>query len=145
MALTLLSVFGFALMAGGLLGLVITRTAFTPFVPAIVLQVAAVALMLWARRTFGRRSFHLEADPTAGGLVTTGPYRYIRHPIYAAVCLFAWGAVLGTPAVLTIGLAAMATIGALIRIACEERLLRRRYPDYVAYSRRTKRMIPFVF
>lgn len=145
MALTLLSVFGFALMVGGLLGLVITRTAFTPFIPSIVFQVAALALMLWARRTFGRRSFHLEADPTAGGLVTTGPYRYIRHPIYAAVCLFAWGAVLGTPAVLTIGLAALATIGALLRIVCEERLLRRRYPDYVAYSRRTKRMIPFVF
>ena len=45
-----------------------------------------------ARVTFGRRSFHAAANPTAGGLVTTGPYRIIRHPIYTAACLFGWGA-----------------------------------------------------
>src|SRR6266516_2249539 len=54
----------------------------------IALQIAAVLLFLWARITFGRRSFHLAANPTEGGLVTTGPYRHIRHPIYTALCLF---------------------------------------------------------
>jgi hypothetical protein len=57
---------------------------------AIALQLIAVALMVLARVTFGRRSFHAAANPTAGGLVTTGPYRIIRHPISAA-CLFGWG------------------------------------------------------
>ena len=140
-----LSVVGFALMAGGLAALALTRTLLSPFVPAVVLQVAAVALMLWARRTFGRRSFHLSADPSQGPLVTTGPYRFIRHPIYAAVCLFAWASVLGTPSLFTAVIAAATSIGAVIRILCEERLLRERYPEYAAYSRRTKRMIPFVF
>src|SRR4030095_11739483 len=60
----------------------------------IALQVVAVLLMLWARLTFGRRSFHAAANPTAGGLVTWGPYRYWRHPIYAAVLLFLWAGVL---------------------------------------------------
>ena len=50
----------------------------------------AFLLILWARVTFGRRSFHVVANPTEGGLVTSGPYRYIRHPIYAAICLFTW-------------------------------------------------------
>src|SRR5438067_12980174 len=45
------------------------------------LQVAAAALMLWARVTFGGRSFHAGANPTPGGLVTTGPYRLVRQPI----------------------------------------------------------------
>ena len=53
----------------------------------IALQGLAIALMLWARLTFGMRSFHATANPTEGGLVTAGPYRYWRHPIYAAVLL----------------------------------------------------------
>jgi len=44
--------------------------------------------MLWARLTFGGRSFHAGANPTAGGVVTTGPYRFVRHPIYAAILYF---------------------------------------------------------
>ena len=64
---------------------------------SIAFQVIAVLLMLWARVTFGRRSFHAAANPTAGGLVTWGPYRYWRHPIYAAVLLFLWAGVLSHP------------------------------------------------
>jgi protein-S-isoprenylcysteine O-methyltransferase Ste14 len=51
-------------------------------------QLLALGLFLWARITFGRRSYHFVADPTKGGLVLGGPYRYIRHPIYAAMRLF---------------------------------------------------------
>jgi protein-S-isoprenylcysteine O-methyltransferase Ste14 len=54
----------------------------------ITIQVVAALLMVWARLTFGIRSFHGTANPTAGGLVTTGPYRYFRHPIYAAILYF---------------------------------------------------------
>lgn len=43
--------------------------------------------MAWARLTFGRRSFHASAVPTAGGVETRGPYRFIRHPIYTAACV----------------------------------------------------------
>jgi protein-S-isoprenylcysteine O-methyltransferase Ste14 len=50
--------------------------------------------VIWARVAFGRRSFHLAANPTEGGLVTTGPYRLIRHPIYTGVCLVAGAEVL---------------------------------------------------
>lgn len=140
-----MSVIGFVLMVGGIVALIVTRTIVSPYLPAIALQVVAFVLMLWARRTFGRRSFHVAADPSEGGLVTTGPYRFIRHPIYAAVSLFVWASVLGSPSVQTAVFAAVATIGAVVRILCEEQLLRRQYPDYASYASRTKRMIPFVF
>jgi protein-S-isoprenylcysteine O-methyltransferase Ste14 len=144
-AVKLLSIAGYLMMLGGILALIVTRTIVSASVPAIIAQVAALVLMLWARRTFGRRSFHLGADPTDGGLVTAGPFRFVRHPIYTAVSLFVWAAALGSPSVRTLAFAVLVTIGAIMRIFCEERLLVRRYPEYVVYSRTTKRMIPFVF
>src|SRR5215208_1932803 len=115
---------------------------------AVGLQVAAAALMLWARVTFGRRSFHAAANPTAGGLVTWGPYRYWRHPIYAAILLFVWVGIHSQhspPSLPAILLAGLATIMTAVRIQAEETLVRGMYPEYSAYAARTKRIIPFVF
>ncbi len=98
--------------------------------------------MLWARVTFGMRSFHADARPTAGGLVTTGPYRYIRHPIYAAVGVFVWPGILAHISPLAIVLGVVATISILIRIRCEEKLVTELYPEYQEYAVRTKRLLP---
>ena len=117
----------------------------SPFLPAIVAQVAAFALIVSARLTLGSRSFHLSAAPLDGGLVTSGLYKFIRHPIYAAVCLFVWAAVLGSPSIQTLLFVLLVTVGAVTRLLCEERSLSQRYPEYIDYSRKTKRMIPFVF
>ena len=53
--------------------------------------------MLWARLTFGWRSFHAGARPTEGGIVTRGPYHWVRHPIYLAILLFTWAGVASRP------------------------------------------------
>jgi protein-S-isoprenylcysteine O-methyltransferase Ste14 len=63
----------------------------------IMIQLCSVALMIWARVTFGLRSFHPTANTTRGELVTTGPYRWLRHPIYAAVIYFSWASVISYP------------------------------------------------
>lgn len=112
----------------------------------IALQVLAALLMLWARLTFGMRSFHAAANPTAGGLVATGPYRYWRHPIYAAILLFVWAGVLshGMPSLADVALAVLATGMTLVRVHAEEELLRVAMPEYADYAARTKRFIPFV-
>src|SRR5664279_3512256 len=114
----------------------------------LALQGIAVLLMIWARLTFGMRSLHATANPTEGGLVTNGPYRYWRHPIYAAVLLFVWTGVLtqgGPPAVDALVLAGIATVMTAIRIQAEEQLLLASMPEYAAYATRTKRLVPFVF
>jgi protein-S-isoprenylcysteine O-methyltransferase Ste14 len=108
-------------------------------------QALAVLLMVWARATFGIRSFHATANPTAGGLVTTGPYRYLRHPIYAAVLLFVWSGVLSNPSRQAIALGAIASAATVVRMISEERLVRRRYPEYASYAARTARLVPFIF
>ena len=140
-----LSILGYIAMMGGLFGLVATRSLFSssPFV--ISLQALAVLLFHWARFTFGRRSCHVVADPTEGGLVTDGPYRYIRHPIYTAFCLFTWAGVASHWSWST-GLCNGLILGStIIRIFCEESLVAARYPEYVQYAGTTWRMIPYVY
>jgi len=140
-----LSILGYLAMVAGILGLVWTHRLFAPTLAVIVPQLAALGLGVWARITFGRRSFHLAANPTAGGLVTTGPYRFIRHPIYAAVCLLMLPGALAHRSLGSTSFAAVTIAGVLIRIACEERLVCGRYPEYREYAARTWRMVPFIF
>ena len=83
-------------------------------------------------------------NPTAGGLVTTGPYRYIRHPIYTAVLLFTWAGAIANWSLPAIGLAVALTVGAGVRMWCEEQMVVITYPEYREYARVTKRVIPGV-
>jgi protein-S-isoprenylcysteine O-methyltransferase Ste14 len=141
----IVSITAFLVSVLALMALIMNHGLFTLSPVAITVQVLAAVLMIWARLTFGIRSFHASANPTAGKLIMRGPYKHIRHPIYSAVVVFAAVGVLANWSVLNgfLGLAVVA--GMVTRSLCEEHLLLVQYPDYADYARRTWRMIPYVF
>lgn len=110
----------------------------------ISVQALAIALSIWARRSFPRGTFRVAADPAADALIQRGPYRVLRHPMYAAALLFVWAAVLSHRSVLTWTLGLVLTVIVAARVVGEERILRARYDGYDAYARSTKALIPFV-
>src|SRR4051794_8885325 len=142
---TTLSILGFAVAVLAIAWMAMRGVVFCAEPAGIFVQVLAAALMGWARITFGRRSFHAAANQTAGGLVSHGPYRYWRHPIYAAILYFVWAAVAchHEKTVAWVG-GVVITLGLALRMAMEERLLGREMPGYSEYAARTKRVIPFV-
>ena len=78
-------------------------------------------------------------------LVTTGPYRYIRNPIYSGMILAAIGTAV---AVSWYWLVAVVLMGAyfIYSATVEEHIMERLFPnDYPAYKRSTKMLIPFIF
>ena len=113
------------MMVGGLVGLYETGALFSRSPVVIGVQVAAVLLMVWARVTFGARSFHAAANPTGGGLVTTGPYRFIRHPIYTAACLIGWAGVAAHWSAASAAFGALLFAGALVSDAVRGKARRR--------------------
>ena len=135
----------FAAMVAGIIGMYYAGALFHRTPLAIASQVLAGGLMVWARITFGSRSFHAAASPTAGGIVRTGPYRFIRHPIYTAGIIFVVPAAIaaGTPKALAF--AALVVAGGIVRMLCEESMLVRQYPEYADYMRTTSRSIPGIF
>ncbi|HEY7417241.1 MAG TPA: isoprenylcysteine carboxylmethyltransferase family protein [Ktedonobacteraceae bacterium] len=80
-------------------------------------------------------------------VITTGPYRYVRHPMYAGGLLLFLGTplLLGSWYGLLLALVMVLIIG-LGRIALEERTLREELPGYDAYMKQVKyRLIPYVW
>jgi protein-S-isoprenylcysteine O-methyltransferase Ste14 len=104
-----------------------------------------LALAVWARIYLGRNwgmPMSEKADPE---LVTTGPYRVIRHPIYSGIIL----AMVGTTiAVSLYWLIAVVVLGAyfIYSAVVEERHMAEVFPDaYPRYKQSTKMLIPFIF
>jgi len=110
----------------------------------LALFVLGLALAVWARFFLGRNwgmPMSEKADPE---LVRSGPYRYIRHPIYSGIIL----AMIGTTVAVSVyWLIAAVVIGAyfISSAVVEERTMTRRFPDvYPEYKRETKMLIPFI-
>ena len=79
-------------------------------------------------------------------LVTSGAYRYIRHPLYASLLYLAWGVMLKHITVWSVLLALVATVALYATARLEEQENLRNFgSEYADYMRHTKRFIPFVF
>lgn len=118
----------------------------SPLLAAIgaVVFASGIALAIWARVSLGRNWGMPMSQKLEPELVTTGPYRFVRHPIYSGLL----AALLGTALVTNlIGLAIVAILLAYFYYcaAVEEKNLAATFATaYPAYRARTKMLIPFI-
>lgn len=124
--------------------------AFVPDSPGAVLglslSIAALALVLYAAASLRAVNFSVLPEPVVGGtLIERGPYRRVRHPMYAAVLLAGAGAVVANGDAIHALWLALLVLVLWIKIGREERLLRARYPGYADYRRRVKALVPGLF
>ena len=103
-----------------------------------------IAFAIWARRHLGKSWNARPSIQEEHELVTTGPYRFVRHPIYTGVMIAVLGSTLvgGTFWFLIFILFCFELVW---RIRIEERLMLQQFPNqYPDYKKRTKALIPFV-
>ena len=81
--------------------------------------------------------------PEARGLVTRGPYRLVRHPVYLGELAASLGLVLGAPTAWNLTAAGVMLVAQLVRMRLEERALEGAFPEYAAYAARTPRIVPW--
>ncbi len=121
-------------------------TVHSPVLGAIgaVVFASGIALAVWARVHLGRNWGMPMTQKAEPELITSGPYRLVRHPIYAGLLLGLLGTALITN---LIGLIIVAISGAYFYYSAsvEETNLTRTFPTaYPAYRTRTKMLIPFI-
>ena len=111
----------------------------------LVLFALGLGFAIWARLHIGRNWGTPMTQKDEPELVTGGPYRLVRHPIYSGIL----AAGIGTAIALSwLWLVAVALAGVyfIYSAVVEERYLTGRFPDdYPAYKRSTRMLVPFVF
>lgn len=111
----------------------------TLYATAVAIELAAVILNQFGRLYLGRRFALLPANR---GVVASGPFRFVRHPVYAGWLLLMTGRAMAHPSARNAIGVALAIPFMVWRIAQEEALLGRD-PDYQAYMTRTRfRLVP---
>ena len=80
--------------------------------------------------------------PEARGLVTRGPYRVVRHPVYLGEIGACAGLVLAAPAAWNVAVLGLFTAAQAVRMRLEEKALAAEFPQYVQYAARTGRLLP---
>lgn len=114
-----------------------------PLPPLLIAVFLGSALwLLWAWRSLGD-SLTPDPRPNAKGLKTSGPYRWIRHPMYLGLLVPSVGVAL-CDGLAWLGFIPLA-LALKAKILLEERLLRHTYAGFEEYARRTWRLIPYLW
>lgn len=108
----------------------------------VALVLAGNLFQIWAKFSL-RRSFGVA--PANRGIKVSGPYRFVRHPMYAGYFATHLGIMLLMPSLLNLAIYALSWCSQILRLLAEERLLNQD-PVYQEFSQTTRwRMLPGVF
>jgi protein-S-isoprenylcysteine O-methyltransferase Ste14 len=95
--------------------------------------------------SLGRNLTPLPRPKDDATLVVAGAYRLVRHPIYSGLAAMAFGWGMWVHGWLTLGYALLLFVFFDCKSRREERWLREKFPEYAAYQRRVRKLIPFIY
>ena len=110
-----------------------------------VLFVLGLSFAIWARVHIGRNWGTPMSRKDEPELVTSGPYRRVRHPIYSGILCAGAGTAIALSWIWFIPVA-LAGVYFVYSATVEERYMTEQFPEtYPAYRRSTKMLVPFIF
>jgi protein-S-isoprenylcysteine O-methyltransferase Ste14 len=111
----------------------------------LVLFGLGLAFAIWARLHIGRNWGTPMSKKDEPELVTSGPYRLVRHPIYSGILLAGVGTAMALSWMWLIAIV-LAGFYFIYSATVEERYMTEQFPDaYPKYKRTTKMLVPFFF
>lgn len=124
-----------------------TCFACPPWLRGVGLVILAVGGVLgtWGMVALGRNLTPFPKPVEGGTLVTHGPYRVVRHPIYAGLILGTLGWALFRANLLGLALAVLLFVFFDLKSRREEQWLRQTYPGYAEYQARVKKLVPWIY
>ena len=112
----------------------------------LIAMCAGITLIVWAVAKIRFYNLRIEPEPSKESrLITSGPFRLIRHPMYSGGMLIGVAWVWNDFSLLRLFMLVILFVDFLVKLHYEERLLTERFPEYAEYMKRTKRLVPFVY
>jgi protein-S-isoprenylcysteine O-methyltransferase Ste14 len=108
----------------------------------VVGDLVALAAWAWLLVSFVALGRCFGLLPEARGLVTRGPYRLVRHPVYLGEFVGVAGLLIASPTLRNLGLVVGFAVAQAVRMRMEERALGEEFPEYATYSAATPRLLP---
>jgi protein-S-isoprenylcysteine O-methyltransferase Ste14 len=112
----------------------------------LLIEVFGIGLGIWAILTMRIGNFNITPDPLKWSrLVTSGPYHYIRHPMYLALLLTTLPLIISDFDLFRFTIWVILLIDLLLKLNYEEKLLASSLVGYDQYVRQSARLIPFIY
>jgi protein-S-isoprenylcysteine O-methyltransferase Ste14 len=131
---------------GCIAGLLLTGPIFARKPLCMFLEIFGIVLVFWA--VIAMRTSKISVFPNlkeGAVFIGKGPYRIIRHPMYLAVVLLAISLVMEKFSLLRVAMLVLLVLNLLIKIEFEESMLEKEFKEYGRYSKRTRKLLPFIY
>lgn len=110
-----------------------------------IAEICLCILGLWAALLMNKNFSILPRPAKNSSLIKSGPFKYIRHPIYTAVILLSLIWIAGKFSFINLSVWIFLLVILLIKINYEEKLLSVKFEGYTDYITETKKLIPFIY
>ena len=111
-----------------------------------LIEVLGLVVGIWAVAAMRIGHFNIAPEPLSWSkMVSRGPYRVIRHPMYLALLLTTLPLIVSDFNVGRLVIWLILLVNLILKMAYEENLLQERFPDYSNYRNRTSRLIPGIY
>ncbi|MBN1182535.1 MAG: isoprenylcysteine carboxylmethyltransferase family protein [Bacteroidales bacterium] len=129
-----------------LLCLFITGPLLANDILAFILEIFSIFLGLWAIYVMRLSRLNIFPHLRNGAiLITKGPYKLIRHPMYAAVILFGLSLIIELYSTERLAVVLILFFTLILKIEFEEKILIKELPGYQEYRSKTYKLIPFIY
>ena len=137
----------FVIVQFACLGLIaLTGPLFPSNAVLLVLELLGIGLGIWAILAMRIGNFNITPDPLKHSqLVTSGPYRMIRHPMYLAILLTTLPLIIYSFDIFRLAIWLVLLIDLIFKLVYEENLLSEKLVGYDRYIERSFRLFPYIY
>jgi protein-S-isoprenylcysteine O-methyltransferase Ste14 len=129
----------------GVLGHRLTSAAAWAQWLGLAVTICGCAFAIWARACLGSNWSAMVTVKQNHELILRGPYTVVRHPMYSGFLLALAGTVISVGEIRAFVGLGLAFIAFFLKTVAEERFMREEFSgEYARYSRRVRRLIPFI-